>query len=70
MGYHKFSKATDEAISQALRADYSGPEGSKLREIDSQNGKLAKGSTWTKMKKGESREVIAADGTRIVLHKK
>lgn len=67
---YKLSKAKDEAISQALEADYRGPEGTKLREIDSRNGKLAKGSTWTKMKKGESREIIASDGTRMTIHRK
>ena len=67
---YKLSRAADEAISEALKADYEGPEGRKLREIDSRNGKLAKGSTWKKMKKGEAREIIARDGTRMILHKK
>ena len=54
-----------EAISDALRADYAGTKGARLRHIDSINGEKAAGSTWHEMKVGEERVLKHKKGALI-----
>lgn len=54
-----------EAISEAMRKEYEGPKGSRLRHIDSINGEKAAG--WSKMKKGEERILHHRGGTIVRL---
>ncbi|MCL5794525.1 MAG: hypothetical protein M1138_06865 [Candidatus Thermoplasmatota archaeon] len=68
---YKLSPEARKAISMALKADYDGPEGARLREIDSRNGKMARGSTWHRMKKGESRKIVYnEEGDYVVIKRR
>lgn len=59
------SKAGREVISEAMKRDYSGPEGARLRHIASINGHKAAG--WGKrMKVGESRLLLHKNGKTLV----
>ncbi len=46
-GYHLTPKGRKN-ISRSMKAKYAGPEGKKLREIDSANGRKMKGHTYKK----------------------
>lgn len=43
---YKISPKGRKSISSAMKKDYAGPRGSKLRAIDSENGKKMKGHTY------------------------